>query len=358
MERRNQSEQAQETENFNLSGKVLFFTKDKNLLQAQIQGKGLRHIESASLIDRANTDQLLPSYAYLRDPNIENLGRYFGTGYEGIGKDDVENSAVQGLVFGMSAGIGSSREHVQYAMKGAGIKFVIAKSFERIFWENCRNYGILPIPFDSDVAQRLISGEQVTRADIYSMYEPLTVDILRFGGLLPYTRARLEGKVQIPQVETALRPMTIAEKIIARNTKNPSGFDGVVAVKPGDVLVTRIDKKYAYELQTIISQQVLRDTFGDKIPHIDPENTWMFEDHLALMPPDLPVTKHHRDAQRAFDEKYGLAEYRADKDGVEGICHTVMLEKHVLPGELILGNDSHTCHLGAANALALGKGAS
>ncbi len=41
-------------------------------------------------------------------------------------------------------GCGSSREHAPIAIKGAGIKCVVAKSFARIFYRNCINIG-LPI---------------------------------------------------------------------------------------------------------------------------------------------------------------------------------------------------------------------
>jgi len=315
-------------------------------------------IGASRLLDWVSTDQIIPSVWCMQYSDPENLGKYLLTGVRGINPGDIQNSSADTLVVGKSFGRGSSREHAQLALKGAGIKFVIAESAERIFRENCRNYGIFVLPSVSEVSRKLIRGEMVELDDILSHYDKLSQDIYRAGGLLPYTRSRLEGYVRLPLVDTAKRPMTIAEKIIAKNTRvNGIGDDGVIAVKPGDVLLARVDKKYAYELQTIISQKVLNDTFGESAP-VNNTNTWLFEDHLALMPHDVPVTVRHRDAQRAFAEKYGITEYRAGRDGVEGICHTVMLENHVLPGELVLGNDSHTCHLGAVNALAVGKGAS
>ena len=358
IERQSQISGNETREVFRLTGRIFWLTKDPDLIREQIEGADFQVTDPDLLVDWANTDQLLPSFAYMRDPDIKSLGRYLCTGYKGIEKDAIKNSGAQVLALGESAGRGSSREHVQLALIGAGIKVVIAKSFERIFWENCRNWGIMTLPLDSDVAAKLIRGEAVKREEVLSHYDKLSRDILSFGGLLPYTKARIEGRVSIPDISTASRPMTIAERIIARNTRVKGSLtDGVVAVKPGDVLIAKVDKKYAYELQTIISQQVLEDTFGQEAP-VKSQNTWLFEDHLALMPPDIPVTVRHRDAQRAFAQKYAIGEYRAGRDGVEGICHTVMLERHVLPGELVLGNDSHSCHLGVANALAVCKGAS
>ena len=362
MSHKEQGKQAYETdfsaESLSITGRVLWLTKDPALIRAQIEGADFQVTDPDLLLDWTNTDQLIPSQYCMQFSDSENLGRYLGTGYEGIKTGDIKESNSQVLVLGESAGRGSSREHLQLALRGAGIGFVIARSFERIFWENCRNWGIFTLPLESEVWAKLVRSEVVRRNEVISHYDKLSQDILNFGGLLQYTRARLEGKVRVPTVDTAKRAMTIAEKIIAKNARvDDSSDDGVVAVKPGDVLIVKVDKKYAYELQTIISQQVLEETFGQEAP-VKSENTWLFEDHLALMSPNIPVTVRHRDAQRAFAQKYAIGEYRAGREGVEGICHTVMLERHVLPGELVLGNDSHTCHLGVANALAVGKGAS
>lgn len=331
---------------------VLGDFQSKNGLEVKISGT------EDKLLSRVSTDSIINSSWCMKYSDSENLGWYAFDDIEGIQPGDLKKSEANVLVVGQSFGRGSSREHAQLALKGAGIKFIVAKSSERIFRENCRNYGIYILPFGSLASSKLVSGEIIELEEIISHYDKLSQDIYRAGGLLRYTKARLEGYVRLPFVDTPIRPMTIAEKIVAKNTRvNGIGEDGVYAVKPGDVVLAKTNKKFAYELQTIVSQQGLEDTFGDFAP-INPQNTWLFEDHLALMPPDVPVTVRHRDAQRAFAEKYNIPEYRAGRDGVEGICHTVMLEKHVLPGELVLGNDSHTCELGALNTLAVGKGAS
>lgn len=312
-----------------------------------------------NLLDRVSTDQIIPSIWCMQYSDAENLGRYLLTGVNGIKPGDIKNFGADIIVAGKSFGRGSSREHAQIALKGAGIRFVIAESVERIFRENCRNYGIFVLPLNNKISQRLIKGELVEMDEILPQYDKLSQDIYRAGGLLSYAKKRLEGYVHLPLVDTPKRPMTIAEKIIARNARlNGIGKKCVVAVKPGDILLAKVDKKYAYELQTIISQYELEKIFGNNPPLRYTENTWLFEDHLALMSSDIPVANRHREAQREFARKYNIQEYRAGRDGIEGICHTVMLEKHVLPGEMILGNDSHTCHLGAVNALAIGKGAS
>lgn len=63
--------------------------------------------------------------------------------------------------------------------------------------------------------------------------------------------------------------------------------------------------------------------------------------------------------QQAFCERHGLKlhGFLRDREGSEGISHSVMTERYVLPGQLAVGTDSHTPHCGALGALAFGIGA-
>jgi len=54
---------------------------------------------------------------------------------------------------------------------------------------------------------------------------------------------------------------------------------------------------------------------------------------------------------RDFSRKYGL--HLFDQ---QGVCHQLMLEKFVLPGDLVIGTDSHTCTYGGIGAFATGVG--
>ncbi|OGD89839.1 hypothetical protein A3D07_02845 [Candidatus Curtissbacteria bacterium RIFCSPHIGHO2_02_FULL_42_15] len=318
---------------------------------------GVGQAKDAPLAKWVSTDEIIPSIWCMRYSDPENLGRYLLTGRGGIKTGQIQSQNPQVLVLGESSGRGSSREHAQLALRGAGIELVVGDNLAKIFEDNCHNYGIHTLSLKKAREMGVFERGSISMNELMSQYDLVTRDILAYGGLLPYTKARVERKIRIPEITTRMRQMTIAEKIIARSARTPQGDAGVEAVQPGDAVIVKTDKKYAYELQTIISQQVLEETFGSDTS-IKSKNVWLFEDHLAHMGPDNPVTKRHRDAQRAFARKFQIPEYRVEENGVEGICHTVMLESHVLPGDLVLGNDSHTCHLGAANALALGKGAS
>ena len=64
------------------------------------------------------------------------------------------------IVSGHAKGCGSSREHAVYAEKYAGVEIVFARSFERIYAQNCRNVGILTCD-DFDLLAALLAGEEL-----------------------------------------------------------------------------------------------------------------------------------------------------------------------------------------------------
>ena len=348
-------EKTKHKEQFQLTGRVFYLTKDPELIRAQIEGIDLGLVDPKDLRDRISTDEIIPSWASMRHSDPEHLGRFLLTGIPEIKPDDLKGK-FQIIVAGKSFGRGSSREHAQLALRGAEIELVAATSHERIFKDNCANYDIFTLKTTDPHYQQIIEKKPIPIENLLAGEDQISREIIEAGGLLPYTKARLEGKTSLPEVETPIRPMTIAEKIIAKHAKIAHKTD-LISVKPGDTMFVGIDSGYAYELQSVISQEVLEQTFPFAAP-VKPEKFYLFEDHLALMESDDPVTVRHRENQKTFAEKYGLKLYHVTDEGVEGICHTVMVERHILPGDLVLGNDSHTCTGGAANALAVGKGAS
>ena len=84
-----------------------------------------------------------------------------------------------------------------------------------------------------------------------------------------------------------------------------------------------------------------------------------FPDHLTLAT-NLPgITgealagiKDLREGQRRIAEELGIQFHGTASGGSTGIYHTVVREEIALPGQVILGTDSHTCSAGALNCLA------
>ena len=105
--------------------------------------------------DNVNTDEIIPA-TYLVTVDPKKLGEHC---MEGIDRDfvrKVKDSPV--VVAGRNFGCGSSREHAPLALKGAGVKCVIASSFARIFFRNAINTG-LPIVESCECAKECEEGD-------------------------------------------------------------------------------------------------------------------------------------------------------------------------------------------------------
>ena len=149
--------------------------------------------------------------------------------------------------------------------------------------------------------------------------------VVEHGGLFPFTKAFARGEVKLPPPDTAPRPMTIAEKVLAAHVV---GATGPVYVKPGDAVSVRVDGGYSHEFTTAQVHYFLEQEYGPDYRLHNPAKFAVFEDHLiyadgvAKMAPFSPKIQVLRDMQRVFQEKTGVQDYSA-RDGVSpGICHT------------------------------------
>ena len=87
-----------------------------------------------------------------------------------------------------------------------------------------------------------------------------------------------------------------------------------------------------------------------KHPHIaDVSKLVWIVDHNV--PSDSPKTAASQKKMRDFAKEHGITFYEG-----QGVCHQIMMENHVCPGELIFGADSHTCAYGALGAFGTGVG--
>jgi len=106
--------------------------------------------------DDIDTDAIIPG-RYLTLNNPKELAKH---AFEGVRPEFAPKvKAGDIIVAGYNFGCGSSREHALLALKGAGIKCVIAKSFARIFFRNAINTGLPPLECpDTD---RIEEGDEV-----------------------------------------------------------------------------------------------------------------------------------------------------------------------------------------------------
>lgn len=134
--------------------------------------------------------------------------------------------------------------------------------------------------------------------------------------------------------------MTIAEKIIARAA-------GVDNVKPGDIHTVEVDRLMSNDGTTHLTIDMYNKL---KNPHIaDVSKLVWIVDHNV--PSDSPKTAASHKKMRDFAKANGVTFYEG-----KGVCHQIMMENHVCPGELIFGADSHTCAYGALGAFGTGVG--
>src|SRR5437867_12947776 len=100
---------------------------------------------------------------------------------------------------------------------------------------------------------------------------------------------------------------------------------------------------------------------GPKVKN--PASIHAFPDHLTLAtdlpgitPEALAGIRDLREGQKRVAQETRIHYHATADGGSTGICHTVIREEIALPGQVIVGTDSHTCSAGALNCLAYGVG--
>jgi 3-isopropylmalate/(R)-2-methylmalate dehydratase large subunit len=278
----------------------------------------------------------------------------------------VKNGGFAVVVSGLSKGCGSSRETAPYAEKAAGIQLVIAKSIEKIYGQNSQNIGLLTST-DFSLIERIRRGEEIPLSEFTKGIDPISQEIVSHGGLFNYNKARLAGKVSPPPLETPARPMTIVEKIIARHAFVTAGKIGVPAVRPGDALFALADVRFSHEYVTPMAESLFKQALGPDARVSSPESVFAFRDHLTFL--GRVMSPKHREmgllekaeglatTQESFTNKQNIRLYgESPEGGSEAICHNAVVEDLALPGQIVIGTDSHTCMAGVLGCFAFGVG--
>lgn len=149
--------------------------------------------------DDINTDDIIAA-KYLNFTDAEELGKHC---FENIMPDFVKKASPGDIIVaGKNFGCGSSREHAPLAIKGCGIKAVIAVSFAAIFFRNAINIGlpflelnqantinegdILEIDLSSGIIKNLTKNETYTTEGFPKFLE----DIVEKGGLMNWVTSK------------------------------------------------------------------------------------------------------------------------------------------------------------------------
>ncbi len=133
---------------------------------------------------------------------------------------------------------------------------------------------------------------------------------------------------------------TISEKILAEK----SGMEATA----GRLVVADVDVIMAHDSLGPMAIDALAEMGQSAIPR--PGNICFMTDHLVPTPARnyAQMQKQMRD----FAKEWGIRQHEAG----DGICHQLLAEKEIQPGQIVIGTDSHTCMGGALNAFATGVG--
>jgi 3-isopropylmalate/(R)-2-methylmalate dehydratase large subunit len=142
---------------------------------------------------------------------------------------------------------------------------------------------------------------------------------------------------------TTSRPKTISETILSAK----SGTDAYA----GDIVVCNVDLVIGTDASSPMAIAYFEKMGGRHL--FDPARVAFALDHYA--PPSTPKTATFHDQVRAFARQTGARLYEVG----EGISHQLVAEEgRVVPGDLVIGADSHTVTCGAMNLFATGVGSS
>ena len=385
------------------SGKTLFLCNDAAKIAAQLMGEALYLASAGPLRDDISTDEITP--VHILSHYDDRLGGFAHTGFtvngqRPIARDALKNAGVSVLVAGARYGKGSSREHSPMAEKLAGVQLVIAQSFERLYRQNADNIGLLTST-DMGLAVRIAGGEAIDIEEILVGRDVLTAAIVRSGGLLAFGQSLqvtppADGSSKAASNTTknvaacaafhwasGLKGLHLFEKIVYRHLLSAGAPE--VPPQVGDGVFLRADWRFIHEYYTGMAAHMLHAAFGAPLALHDAASIIAFEDHTNYVeqsPAHVQaglvsnmqamcaahrafVVDNHLTSYRALTEaeaaledlQFGLVNDRhhAAKN-VAGISHAMMNEHYALPGQVVVGTDSHTPHSGALGCVAFGVG--
>lgn len=344
------------------NGRILYLSQDPDAIRAQIDGRDIPLAAALPLRDNISTDEITPVTVMMvydeRLGDVPYVGLRAGD-QQPIGRGAVRRGGFEVTVSGKRYGKGSSRESSPLAELSAGIRLIVAHSFERIYQQNCDNLGILTST-DFSLLDRIAAGEAIPIDEFLKGRDHLTQDIIRSGGLLAYSRNAAWPAPAPPA--GAAGPRTLVEKIIDHH-RHPAS----AGATRGDGVFVSTDWRFSHDYFTGMCAHLMHRFFGRPATLHQPDHIIAFQDHLVLAGQSVAhvhgnlldgvaglTAGHHHFAQDYPVRAHGQL---TGGEGAEGICHAMMAERYALPGQVVAGTDSHTPHAGALGCLAFGAGA-
>ena len=330
--------------------------------------------------DDVNTDDIIPAWTLQESTEKSYFAKYAFSKYDSSfisrSKEEVNNIIVAGENFGC----GSSREQAIYALQENKVRAVIAKSFPDIFYRNALNNGLILISLSNikpfKISQELVIDLEKKIIILDSQKIPFQMGdndgkTFSTGGKLNRVRKHLkeikkpppgrslyshlpgvakrlleggrQAQTRHDSFQVKYQSQTIVEKIISDHVGKPVFAGEKLDKLPIDILF----------LNEVIGPPAIKD-FMLNFP-----KTSVFNQKKIFFIPDHTVPSSSIAASEGitFMEEFAKKQrIKCYKEG-DGIEHVVLIEDgYIVPGEIILGTDSHTDTNGALNTLAFGIG--
>ncbi|MDO8609679.1 MAG: aconitase/3-isopropylmalate dehydratase large subunit family protein [bacterium] len=340
--------------------------------------------------DDVNTDDIIPAYTLQESTDRAYFAKYAFINYDSDfvkrSKKYQENIVIAGKNFAC----GSSREQAVYALSENNVKVVIALSYPDIFYRNSLNNGLVCLLVNNisffklnqnvtiDLEKKLII---LGKNKIRILNSNEDIKTFSLGGKIGKVRSKLELLLENDRCRGERDPNsaqircmrsrsstngneTETESVILSKQKSQTIVEKIVSdhagksVFAGEILDLPIDILFFNE---VIGPPAIKDfktNFGDifkknkiKEKVFDSKRVFFVPDHTV--PSSSVAVSEGIDLMEQFAKEQGIKCYK-EGDGIE---HVVLIEDgNIVPGEIILGTDSHTDTNGALNTLAFGIG--
>lgn len=325
--------------------------------------------------DNINTDDIIAGGLLQESTDRKFFAKHAFAGYDPEFIKRVEKGKNNIIIAGENFGSGSSREQAIYALQENFVKAVIAKSFPDIFYRNALNNGLILIRF-SDVSifglnqmlEILFSEKKILYKKDHHSFDMDDFDktVFALGGKTELVRDYLVARITNPTQKSFKRKVSPISDIVNADTS------------PGQTITEKIVSNHVGRLvyanerieDVPIDIAFVNDAFGASVIEefhrnfadlhkkhgveklvFDNSRVIFVVDHDS--PPSQITSANNIMKMKEFSREQNCKFYGVG----EGIEHIVLNEDgYILPGNIVLGTDSHTCTNGAFNCLAFGVG--
>lgn len=318
--------------------------------------------------DDINTDDIIPAWTLQESIDHSFFAKHAFENYDKDFNTRCKKYKSNIIVAGKNFGCGSSREQAVYALQKNNVVAVIAQSYPDIFYRNSLNNGLVLILVE-DISSFKMNEEitidlptkKIYLRDVAIPFQMSDDDTDTFilGGKLGKIEHHLIAQLKSGAKwqdytkvnRTNAKPQTIVEKIISDHVNRNVYSGEKIKELPVDILFFNevIGPPAIKSFESLFSKTFRKTKHKSRV--FDSRRLFFVPDHTV--PSSSIAVSEGIDLMEKFSKEQGAKCYK-EGDGIE---HIVLMEDgYIVPGEIVLGTDSHTDTNGALNTLAFGIG--